>query len=87
MQLCCVSITNFIEQKKVLLQNMYKVLRERARMEWERDALIPLSFINTFVIFSAFKEKTKTKTMSNPKTSHLYEQFYMGGPANHYAVS
>ena len=45
MQLCCVSITNFIELKKVLLQNMYKVLRERARMEWERDALIPPSFV------------------------------------------
>ena len=78
MQLCCVSITNFKEQKRVLLQNMYKVLRERATMEWERDALIPLSFINTFVIFSAFEEKTKTKTMSNTKTSHLYEKFYMG---------
>ena len=78
MQLCCVSIINFKEQKRVLLQNMYKVLRERATMEWERDALIPLSFINTFVIFSTFEEKTKTKTMSNTKTSHLYEKFYMG---------
>ena len=76
MQLCCVSITNFKEQKRVLLQNMYKVLRERARMEW--DALIPPSFVNTFVIFSTFEEKTKTKTMSNTKTSHLYEKFYMG---------
>ena len=40
MQLCIVSITNFVEQKKVLLQNMYKVLKEKARMEWEWDALI-----------------------------------------------
>ena len=76
MQLCIVSITNFIEQKRVLLQNMYKVLRERARMEC--DALIPPSYINTFAIFSTFEEKTKTKTVSNPKTSHLYEKFYMG---------
>ena len=59
MQLCCVSITNFIEQKKVLLQNMYKVLRERARMEWERDALIPPSYINTFAIFSTFTRENK----------------------------
>ena len=78
MQLCIVSI-QIIEQKKDLLQNMYKVLRERASMEWEWDALIPPSYINTFAIFSTFEEKTKIKTMSNPKTSHLYEQFYMGG--------
>ena len=71
MQLCIVSIANFIEQKKVLLQNMYKVLRERASMEWEWDALIPPSYINTFAIFSTFEEKTKIKTMSKPKTLHL----------------
>ena len=60
MQLCIVSIANFIEQKKVLLQNMYKVLRERASMEWEWDALIPPSYINTFEVFRTFEEKTRS---------------------------